>query len=98
MIELADDFSLGRGIVTVAHLYEGDAHAKASTKAAEMNQFLTQRRIDAFCEVDMVPEYFSGILTVSQANRMLGCNQHCHTWLAFGNGLSTQCCSTNAST
>ncbi|MGC6507750.1 MAG: Na-K-Cl cotransporter [Myxococcota bacterium] len=73
MIELADDFSLGRGIVTVAHLYEGDAHAKElQQKAAEMNQFLTQRRIDAFCEVDMVPSISSGILTVSQANGIAG--------------------------
>lgn len=78
MIELADDLSLGRGIVTVAHLLVGKSASELASvetiqqKTQEMNEFLTRRNIDAFCEVDLVTNIPSGIITVAQANGIAG--------------------------
>lgn len=74
MVQLASEFSLGRGIVTVARLYPVDIEEKIDIKAKtkEMDDFLLQNGLDAFCEVDLVPNIPTGMVTVAQANGIAG--------------------------
>lgn len=74
MVQLASEFSLGRGIVTVARLYPVDIQEKIDIqgKTREMNHYLLENGLDAFCEVDMVPNIRTGMVTVAQANGIAG--------------------------
>jgi hypothetical protein len=74
MIQLASELSLGRGIVTIANLrsvgLEQKIDLKEDTKL--MNNYLLEKGIDAFCEVDIVPSIPAGMVTVAQANGIAG--------------------------
>ena len=74
MIQLASDLSMGRGIVTVAQLRTGNMalHEDLHQEALDMDRFLVQQGIDAFCEVDLVHDIPSGVVTVAQANGIAG--------------------------
>jgi solute carrier family 12 (potassium/chloride transporter), member 4/6 len=73
-IRLASRFSQGRGIITVACLRIGDLDnlGGMEKEARESDRFLKENGIDAFCEVDVVPDLPSGILSVVQANGIAG--------------------------
>ena len=63
-----------RGVLTVATLIEGELddvedHAGQAERA---QQHLLSRGIRAFCEVDVVPDLESGMVTVTQAHGMAG--------------------------
>jgi solute carrier family 12 (potassium/chloride transporter), member 4/6 len=74
MIQLASDLSMGRGIVTVAQLRTGNTsmHNNLRQEAKDMDTFLCENGIEAFCEVDLVHDIPSGIVTVAQANGIAG--------------------------
>jgi potassium/chloride transporter 4/5/6 len=73
-IRLATALSQDRGIITVATLKVGDFDLmKDSALEANANdRLLLEEGITAFCEVDVVPDLESGIITVAQANGIAG--------------------------
>ena len=74
MVSLADDLSQGRGIVTVANLKIGNLEdfTDFEEQVNELNDEITRNGIEAFCEVNVVPDIASGILTIAQANGIAG--------------------------
>jgi potassium/chloride transporter 4/5/6 len=74
MVQLADDLSQGRGIVTVAHLKTGniEEYNQIDEDIEKLNFELTRNGLEAFCEVNVVPDLSSGILTIAQANGIAG--------------------------
>ena len=74
MVQLADDLSQGRGIVTVTHLKVGDigTFRNIDADAEKLDFELTKNGLEAFCEVNVVPDLASGILTIAQANGIAG--------------------------
>jgi amino acid transporter len=74
MIQLASELSLGRGIVTIANLRSVGLDQKIDLKEDTklMNNYLLEKGIDAFCEVDIVPSIPAGMVTVAQANGIAG--------------------------
>lgn len=74
LIQLACMLSQERGIVTVATLLEGDVdeHAHAEQLERDNQALLDSRGLNAFCEVEAVPQVDPGIITVVQANGFAG--------------------------
>lgn len=74
MVQLSDDLSQGRGIVTVAHLKTGQIEDfdDLDDDVEKLNFELTRNGLEAFCEVNVVPDLASGILTIAQANGIAG--------------------------
>ena len=74
MVQMASELSMGRGIVTVVQLRTGDIalHDDLHQEAQDMDRFLVNEGIDAFCEVDLVHDIPSGVVTVAQANGIAG--------------------------
>ena len=74
MVQLSDDLSQGRGIVTVAHLKTGQIENfdDLDDDVEKLNFELTRNGLEAFCEVNVVPDLASGILTIAQANGIAG--------------------------
>lgn len=74
MVQLSDDLSQGRGIVTVAHLKTGniEEYHDIDNDVEKLNFELTRNGLEAFCEVNVVPDLASGILTIAQANGIAG--------------------------
>ena len=75
-VQMANDLSVGRGIVTVVHLRgsftQPPALEERSTLVQHMESFLQTHNIEAFCEVDMVRERTEGYISVAQANGIAG--------------------------
>ena len=76
-VQMANDLSVGRGIVTVVHLQETDftqppGLEERRTLVQHMESFLQTHDIEAFCEVDMVRERTEGYISVAQANGIAG--------------------------
>jgi amino acid transporter len=73
-IGLAVKLSQGRGIVTVASMRLGclDDVADPQAEAAANDAILRKNGMVAFCEVDVVPDLESGLVTVVQANGIAG--------------------------
>jgi amino acid transporter len=73
-IKLATGLSQDRGIITVATLKVGDFDQMRDTdiEAAANDRLLVEEGITAFCEVDVVPDLETGIITVAQANGIAG--------------------------
>ncbi|MCB9795276.1 MAG: Na-K-Cl cotransporter [Alphaproteobacteria bacterium] len=74
LIRLANGFGLERGLLTVATLVKGnlDDIRHSNSLAAEADAYLSEQGITAFCEVDVVPDLESGMVTVAQANGIAG--------------------------
>ena len=75
MVETANDLSVGRGIVTVVRLEEEEKMLLADERQkviAHMDQFLLNKEIDAFCELDVVSSKTDGMIAVAQANGIAG--------------------------
>ena len=74
LVELIWALNARRGVITVCSLVEGDLDNRVpqTLRALEGEAFLMQRGITAFCEVDVVPDIESGMVTVAQANGIAG--------------------------
>jgi potassium/chloride transporter 4/5/6 len=74
LVELIWALNARRGVITVCSLVEGDLDNQVpqTLRAMESEAFLMQRGITAFCEVDVVPDIESGMVTVAQANGIAG--------------------------
>jgi len=73
-IGLAVKLSQGRGIVTVSSMRLGTLEEVGDPKAeaAANDAILRKHGMVAFCEVDVVPDFESGLVTVVQANGIAG--------------------------
>jgi hypothetical protein len=74
LVRFAESLGLGRSVLTVATLLQGtlDEQPQSEQLAREADAFLSSRGITAFCEVDVVPDLESGMVTVAQANGIAG--------------------------
>ena len=76
-VEMANDLTVGRGIVTVVQLHQSDLTALPSVEERKqtidkMENFLQGHDIDAFCELDVVDRKTEGYVSVAQANGIAG--------------------------
>ncbi len=76
-VQMANDLTVGRGIVTVVQLHQSDLTALPSVEERKatidkMEQFLQSNDIDAFCELDVVDRKTEGYVSVAQANGIAG--------------------------
>ena len=84
LVRIANWFNQNRGVVTVCQLVVGDLQeqeAEVKEQVKEMNETLTREGLVAFGEVDIVPEFESGLIGIAQANGFAG--MHSNT-LMFG--------------
>jgi hypothetical protein len=75
LVRMANWFNQKRGVVTVCQLVEGDLVSEEfniESMVDEMNTTLSEDGLAAFSEVDIVPEFESGIIGVAQANGFAG--------------------------
>lgn len=75
LVRLAGWFNQNRGVVSVCRLVAGDIRVDAVDTAAlrqEMEKDLDEEGLVGFCEVDVVPEFESGVLTLAQAKGIGG--------------------------
>jgi hypothetical protein len=75
LVRMATWFNQDRGVVTVCQLVVGDLHTAGDhilEQVDEMNTALTNEGLVAFGEVDIVPEFESGLIGVVQANGFAG--------------------------
>lgn len=75
LIRFGNWFSQSSGIVTVCKLKIGDLldkHLDIGREVLEMQEKLKNEGLDLFSEIDVVPGFTDGLVTVSQANGMAG--------------------------
>ena len=75
LVRLASWFNQKRGVVTVCQLVVGDLHRlgeEARRDQDALNVTLTEEGLAAFGEVNIVPEFESGLIGVAQANGFAG--------------------------
>ncbi|RKZ15533.1 Na-K-Cl cotransporter, partial [bacterium] len=75
LVRLANWFNEDRGIVTACRLLVGTLEEKTSEVAAlerEMEEDLVKEGIVAFSEVNVVPDFSSGVVSVAQAHGIAG--------------------------
>jgi amino acid transporter len=75
LIRLANWFNQNRGIVTACRLIEGDLtrdHVDIEGKKQEMDRALAEEGLLAFSEVEVVPDFESGVIASVQANGIAG--------------------------
>ena len=77
LVQLANWFTRGRGIITFFQLLVGDPDTLVGTKMREtahksMRSFIRKNNMQAFSEVEIVQSFESGVLTVTQAHGIGG--------------------------
>ncbi len=77
LVEVAHWLSSGQGIVTFTQLLIGDVSQLAGqglreTARKRIHSYIQDRRMMAFAQADVVPEFFSGALTIAQAHGVGG--------------------------
>jgi amino acid transporter len=75
LIRLANWFNQDRGLITACHLIVGDLtrdYAEIDARKEEMDRALAEEGLLAFSEVDIVPEFESGVISAAQANGIAG--------------------------
>ena len=75
LVRLANWFSQGRGIVTASQLVEGDLardEIEIEPLREEMERALEEDGLVAFGEVEVVPDFETGVLGAAQANGIAG--------------------------
>ena len=75
LIRLASWFNTGRGVVTACRLIEGDlleTPVDLDATRREMEEAISAAGLTAFPEVNVVPEFATGVVTVTQANGIAG--------------------------
>jgi amino acid transporter len=85
IVRLANWFNQDRGLVTVCQLIVGDLKQEnidIEKKRQEINQALDRENLIAFGDVNIVPDYENGVITVVQANGIAGlqCNTVMFGW------------------
>ncbi|MCD4827832.1 MAG: amino acid permease [Candidatus Cloacimonetes bacterium] len=79
LVYLASCFNRQRGILTICNLViDSFSHNKLDIRAEteKMNACLEQEGILAFSEIDLVPDFENGAITVTQANGIAGLNSN----------------------
>jgi len=95
LVRLASWFSHDRGIVTTCRLVEGDLATEQfdrDTVRREMDGILEKHGLVAFNEVDVVRDFESGVINVTQANGIgdLQCNTVMFGWPTKPGRLASQ--------
>ncbi|MBW2731410.1 MAG: amino acid permease [Deltaproteobacteria bacterium] len=75
LVRMASWFNQSRGIVTVCRLVEGNLDEEApklQTRLQKMDEALYREGLVAFTEVDVVPNFEAGIVSIAQANGFAG--------------------------
>lgn len=75
LVRMATWFNQDRGVVTVCQLVVGDLQqqgAQLNAQIEELNEALDRAGLVAFGEVDIVPEFESGLVGIAQANGFAG--------------------------
>ncbi len=75
LIYLANYFNQGRGILTVCKLVIGKLisdELNIQEETQKMDAYLENEGISAFSEVDAVPEFETGVISITQANGIAG--------------------------
>ena len=75
LIRLANWFNQDRGLITACQLVVGDLtrdYVEIDTRRQEMDRALAEEGLVAFSEVDVVPEFESGVISATQANGIAG--------------------------
>jgi amino acid transporter len=84
LIYIANCFNQNHGIVTVSKIVEGDLlelGIDVEHEGAEMNRVLKSNSLVGFCEVNVAPDFVTGVTNIAQANGIAGL--HSNT-LMFG--------------
>ncbi len=77
LVSLADWLTRGQGIVTFTQLLIGAVDQFASNNLREaarrrIRTYIQERRMMAFAEVDIVPDFYNGVMTVAQSHGVGG--------------------------
>ena len=77
LVEVADWLSLGRGIVTFFQLIEGDVQELARQNLRvearkQIQTYIRENGMRAFAEVEIVPEWWTGAITMVQGHGIAG--------------------------
>jgi hypothetical protein len=75
MVRLANWFNQDRGLVTVCRLIVGDlltCGEEIERERKELDQAISEEGLAAFSEVDVVPDFDSGVIGIVQANGIAG--------------------------
>jgi amino acid transporter len=75
LVRMANWFNQNRGVVTVCQVIVGDLDREefaVTTERRNMEKVLEQEGLGGFCEVNVVPEFESGIISIGQANGFAG--------------------------
>ncbi|NIQ11384.1 MAG: hypothetical protein GWO23_17755, partial [Gammaproteobacteria bacterium] len=73
LVELGDWLSLGKGIITYTQLIVGDVSEQAGRGMRRLarkhiDQYISDRGMDAFSESQIVPDFELGVLTIAQSH------------------------------
>lgn len=77
LVEVSEWLSMGRGVVTFFQLITGDVEEIASSGHKEaakrqIKKYIQERKMTAFAESEIVPDFYHGALTVVQAHGIGG--------------------------
>lgn len=77
LVQVAEWLSQGQGIVSFFQLLVGDVkqlagHGLRRTARRQIRTYIQDRNMTAFAEADVVPEFFTGVITVAQAHGISG--------------------------
>jgi len=75
LVHLANFFNQGRGILTVCKLIIGNfnkTEINLEQETNRMDRYLEEQGISAFSEIDVVPDFETGVINISQANGIAG--------------------------
>jgi amino acid transporter len=75
LIYIANSFNQHHGIVTVSKIVEGDLaelDIDVDEEGAMMNRVLKERDLVGFCEVNVAPDFETGVVNIAQANGIAG--------------------------
>lgn len=75
LVYVANSFNQNHGIVTVCKIVEGDLDGlgiDVEEMGAGMHRVLKENRLVGFCEVNVAPDFLTGVRNIAQANGIAG--------------------------
>lgn len=75
LVYLATCFNQNRGIVTACQVVEGDlrdSEINIESAESDMNRVVRENDLIAFCEVNVAPDFITGVYNIAQANGIAG--------------------------
>lgn len=75
LVYIANAFNQNHGIVTVSKIVEGDLAGldiDVDAEGAHMNRVLKEHDLVGFCEVNVAPDFETGVVNIAQANGIAG--------------------------